>query len=137
MIESLTALMQCCNSSSWPLLDQSDILLIQRLLHSFTDTKTSRTLFKNDSKSPKFSNWTFFTNCCTVRSDLEIDQIAKIVQNWSKPTSGYMIRFQKNGFSFLVIFAQKSPFSQNRSDRPRFKNGLIFTFLLVKLSDWK
>ena len=73
----------------------------------------------------------------TVRSDLEIDQIAKIVQNWSKPTSGYMIRFQKNGFSFLVIFAQKSPFSQNRSDRPRFKNGLIFTFLLVKLSDWK
>ena len=57
---------------------------------------------------------TQFCQLCTVRSDLEIDKIAKNAQIWAKPSSEYIIRLQKNRFRFSPLFGEKSPFPQNR-----------------------
>ena len=54
---------------------------------------------------------------CTLQFHGEIEQITKIVQIWLKPTSEYIIRFQKYGFWFSPLLAEKSPFPQNRSQR--------------------
>ena len=55
----------------------------------------------------------------TVRSDLEIDKIAKIAQILVKPTSEYIIRFQKTVFDFRTYLPR------NRHFRKIDKLGLM------------